>query len=357
MEYYNSNQLAKVVKNDDSQILIDLNTAKNYVVKSNDLIQKSKFELSAKEQKIILALIQQIRPTDNELYPVAFKMSNFCNLAGITVGGRNYKHFKDAILILIPVLLGVLCAMLPLLKLFDLAFEGFAFGLVSIFAGFIIGSFPQITKEVKDKPFKKCYIIGLVLTCLFAIGACSVFFGDAINIQGHFDNPEWWFYFVMIPIGMIGAVAFVVPGISGSMTLLVLGFYKPLIGMISSLISFDFSNIGAKIGLLGSFFVGLIIGFVTIARLMGHLLKTHRVGTFYSIIGFIIGSTIVLYFNFEISTYYVEWFEGNVASHWLPIYIELPLGGLLILGMAFLSYFLLKKSNQKSDNESDQINE
>lgn len=97
MEYYNSNQLAKVVKNDDSQILIDLNTAKNYVVKSNDLIQKSKFELSAKEQKIILALIQQIRPTDNELYPVAFKMSNFCNLAGITVGGRNYKHFKDAI--------------------------------------------------------------------------------------------------------------------------------------------------------------------------------------------------------------------------------------------------------------------
>ena len=67
-----------------------------------------------------------------------------------------FKKFVSSFLTLLPIGLGVICAMVPCLLLFDLALEGFVFGIVSLFAGFIIGSFPDIVKEVSDeKPTKK----------------------------------------------------------------------------------------------------------------------------------------------------------------------------------------------------------
>ena len=61
--------------------------------------------------------------------------------------------------------------------------------------------------------------------------------------------------------------------------------------------------------------------------------------TFYAIIGFIIGSTIALFFNHEIYEYYLMWSRGQYIS--VPYYIEIPIGVvLLVLAMA-ASYILV----------------
>ena len=68
------------------------------VVKSNDLIQKSRFDLSLQEQKIILYLISQITPYDEEFKLYEFSIQDFCNICGIDhTSGGNYADLKKAV--------------------------------------------------------------------------------------------------------------------------------------------------------------------------------------------------------------------------------------------------------------------
>lgn len=67
------------------------------VVKSNDLIHKAKFDLSKAEQRIILYLISQIRPTDNDFKTYEFSIVDFCKVCGIDVGGTTYTELKRQI--------------------------------------------------------------------------------------------------------------------------------------------------------------------------------------------------------------------------------------------------------------------
>lgn len=75
-----------------------LNEISYNVVKSNDLIQKTRFDLNVTEQKIVLRMIQLIRPEDDELKPFKFNIQDFCDLCGIDrSNGKNYINIKRTI--------------------------------------------------------------------------------------------------------------------------------------------------------------------------------------------------------------------------------------------------------------------
>lgn len=68
------------------------------VFKSNDLIQKSRFNLSLQEQKILLYLISQITPYDEDFQLYEFSISDFCRICGMSpTAGGNYTELKSAI--------------------------------------------------------------------------------------------------------------------------------------------------------------------------------------------------------------------------------------------------------------------
>lgn len=73
--------------------------ARNWmVVKGNDLIQKSRFNLSLLQHKIVLYLISQITPYDEEFRKYEFSISEFCKICGMDeTSGKNYKNLKDSI--------------------------------------------------------------------------------------------------------------------------------------------------------------------------------------------------------------------------------------------------------------------
>ena len=126
------------------------------------------------------------------------------------------KRFGWAITVLIPILLGVLIAVAICVVLFHIAFEHFMFVLMCLFAGFLIGSFPGITDEVKGEKINKTCIILIVVGALFVIGLgiASVFSG--LDVGDLFLDPiPWWLYLVLVPVGALAAVALTVPGLSG----------------------------------------------------------------------------------------------------------------------------------------------
>jgi len=77
----------------------DLQENRSYnVVKSNDIIQKSRYNLSLQEQKIILYLISKIKPEDDDFRLYEFQIKEFCEVCGIKViSGGNYAMLKEVI--------------------------------------------------------------------------------------------------------------------------------------------------------------------------------------------------------------------------------------------------------------------
>lgn len=75
-----------------------LDIRKNTVVKANELIQKSRFSLSLQQQKIVLYLISQITPYDEDFKLYEFSIVEFCKVCGIDYeSGKNYSDLKAAI--------------------------------------------------------------------------------------------------------------------------------------------------------------------------------------------------------------------------------------------------------------------
>ena len=80
--------------NDDSYLEMRNVTVR----KANELIQKSRFNLSLQQQKIILYLISQITPYDEEFKLYEFSIPEFCRVCGIDYeNGKNYIDLKHAI--------------------------------------------------------------------------------------------------------------------------------------------------------------------------------------------------------------------------------------------------------------------
>ena len=103
--------------------------------------------------------------------------------------------------------------------------------------------------------------------------------------------------------GIISASAMIMPGISGSFILLLLGAYwvviKSLSGFISVLLSEGFSNeMNTYLAILLSLGIGIIIGILSFAKVMSWALKKYPAVTMYAILGLIIGSIYQIYPGF-----------------------------------------------------------
>lgn len=75
-----------------------LEEKRNYpVAKANELIRKARYSLTAQQQKIILYIISQIKPADEDFKQYRFDMKDFARLCGIQENGKNYENFKESL--------------------------------------------------------------------------------------------------------------------------------------------------------------------------------------------------------------------------------------------------------------------
>ena len=92
---------------------------------------------------------------------------------------------------------------------------------------------------------------------------------------------------------------------------------------------------------------------------MNILLNKFRDSTFFTIIGFISGSILVLFFNYDIFNYYLNWAGQSFPNinPVLPIYMELPIGIVVMMLCAFGSYMLVRlerKNRQEQEQKAEE---
>ncbi len=259
-----------------------------------------------------------------------------------------FKDFKNSVLTLLPILLGAVIAVVAVYFPLKYALKYAPFPTVMLFAGLMAGSCPKIVKDGIRQGFKKTDILSVALPLLLVIGIC--FIPNLGNADLSASMPVWG-YFVLLLVGAVASCALVVPGVSGSMLLLIFGYYNEILNTVS-LLKTDF---GHSVLVLLTFAVGLILGFFTIAKLMKLLLGKFPRATNWAIIGFVIGSIPAIFI-----TYNHNFPDFVYTSLTVPhIVVGCVLCVLAILGAYALTAFVEHKSKQTAEPpvEDNQINE
>ena len=99
---------------------------------------------------------------------------------------------------------------------------------------------------------------------------------------------------ILMALGVISAGAMVIPGVSGSMILMMLGYYNLIVntisGTIKSLVQLDFAGVLDGLIVLIPFAIGIIGGIIVIAKIISKLLKRYPNATYWGILGLIVAS-------------------------------------------------------------------
>ena len=200
-----------------------------------------------------------------------------------------FKNFKKNLKFLIPLGIGMVLAILILSKLISVCLDKYPFPTTLFFIGLIIGGIPFIWK--KTSAAKKNYSNWLVFLITFAIVVTFAFLksGDFV-VDLNSLTPVG--YITLFLIGMVSAATMVVPGISGSFVLMMLGYYEPIVNTIKDLT--NFSLLGHNLLILIPFGLGIVIGIVLVAKLIEYLLHRYPVKTYYGVLGFVLASLVAI---------------------------------------------------------------
>ena len=208
------------------------------------------------------------------------------------------KDFKANFGFLFSVLLGAAIGFAAMYFPLKLALERAALPTYLLFAGLMVGSLPNLFNDSRKFGFKKLNIFSVTIPFVAIIGICVLnLFVSAGNADLSANMPTWG-YFAVFGVAMLASCALVIPGVSGSMLLMILGYYAPVFGLIGGLLT-DFLHCTI---VLAIFTAGLLIGFFSVAKLMKYLLARLPRGTHWSIIGFVLASIPALFIVLDYSS-------------------------------------------------------
>lgn len=199
-------------------------------------------------------------------------------------GGMEKK--KQALAFLLKLGIGWVCGMVMAVLVLASVFESNIYAISSMFIGFILLAVPIVAKEEKEalqeKPGSALFaLIGAAIVCAITYFN-PVSGGSSMNLE-HLDVRLGIYVFFA---GAIAISAMVLPGISGSTLLLIMGLYLPVITAIKDILHFDFGAF-PTVFLFGC---GILVGIFSVVKVIRKALERFRPQTIYLIIGLMLGS-------------------------------------------------------------------
>jgi putative membrane protein len=203
---------------------------------------------------------------------------------------------------------GALLSIIALARVLSWSLENYPIPTIFFFLGLIVGSIPVVLRSHSDMKINlrraTVFIIGIVVVIALAMIQSEKNSTGVVLIDFSALSITQLLYFMVS--GIISASAMIVPGVSGSFILILLGVYFDVLAALSGLTTILFNDgltaemIG-RLTVLGSLGIGIVIGILVIARLMSWALRRFPAATMFFILGLIIGSLYQIYPGFEFS--------------------------------------------------------
>ncbi len=207
---------------------------------------------------------------------------------------------------LVPLLGGIALAIVLLASFLERQLEERPVVIAGLFLGLVLGSIGiawRLLRQATWRHFVIAAIVGLVL--FVALG-----FGEG-QVRG---DPSALAFF---GAGILAICAMILPGISGSLILLMLGMYAPVLGAVTD----------REFGTIIVFAVGAVVGLALFSQLLYWLLEHHHDNVLAALIGLMAGSARILW----------PWPDGVGSAEigvpgddWLSVVVAMALGAVAV---------------------------
>lgn len=239
-------------------------------------------------------------------------------------------------------IIGVILGFIIGFVFIDLFYDIAPIPITFLFIGFILGAIPSLIKEVKLKSYKWHHYLTFIIAILSMIG--FIFIKESEN------NPDSLFYYVSVFfVGVIYAVALIIPGLSGSTMLMAFGYFQLLINLVDDIVkafvTLNFTEIASQLPMLFLLILGALIGLILVGKLMHYLLHHFKTHFYLAVLGIVVISPFNILFTLQENTT-ANVFQANFWSYFI---------GALLFIIGILITFSL--SNKKEEPKGEIIHD
>ena len=207
--------------------------------------------------------------------------------------GNFFSNIKESIRYLFPIVIGMGIAMLAGVVGLEFLFERFELQANLLFVGLILGSFPKIYRKVQGVSMRPLHVFCALSFFAMVTGLSLVHdvWGKQIVLEVGVVSALKLFL-----VGIVAAATMVIPGVSGSLILLLLGYYKPILmqieGVLIACMQFRLADALAQGLLLVPFGLGVVCGIVLVSKATLWLFAHFETHVYFSIIGLLLATPI-----------------------------------------------------------------
>lgn len=205
-----------------------------------------------------------------------------------------FKNFKENFKFLFFVFIGIGLSLITMSNVIDYSYNNFPIPTTLFFVGLVIGGIPLLYNKVKGKAEMKQVSSWVILAITFMIvifmALANKIFTDMSSVD--FSNMNFMGYILVFVVGAVAAATMIIPGVSGSLVLMLLGYYYPIINLLKELTQFN--NIVSNLVIAIVFGLGILVGIVLISKLIEFLFNKCETKTYFGVLGFIFASVIAI---------------------------------------------------------------
>lgn len=192
------------------------------------------------------------------------------------------KDFKKSLTYLLPIGLGIVISVIISCVLINYTYKKFPIATLLFFEGLIIGGFPLLWKKT-EKKYSIPHFIYLIIGIALLLSVSLI--GQGENIIFTYNSTG---YLNAALAGLIAGSTMIIPGVSGSLILVILGYYEPLLSVINDLIRFN--NFTGNFLICLCFGLLMIIGIMIMSKLIDFFLSKWKIKTYFVVVGFVLAS-------------------------------------------------------------------
>ena len=259
--------------------------------------------------------------------------------------GHLFEQFKKCFVFLLPIgigmVVGILCGFVGVKALLELL----PFAVICLFAGLMIGSFPAVKDELSGVQMNAKRITLMVVGACIPVAVAVI--SSVLTLQGGttgniLEADLVWQIVLPLAVGFVLALTQLVPGLSASAILMVIGWYAVLMQNLHFSLE-TLQNIDLIVVVV-SLAVGFVVGFFVFSKLMSKLFERARDTSYSMIVGLALGSLLTMFFNAEIVKVYQAWSVSGI--NWLHLIL-----GIVLLAVGTVGAYWLVRVQRKYDKK------
>lgn len=209
-----------------------------------------------------------------------------------------FKHFKKNFKFLFILGLGILLGAIWFSNVIMFLYDRHEVITKFCFIGLILGGIPYLFKEIKINGEDNVNYLVVIITFMVSIGLLFISKNSFIlNVD---TNSNVMNTINLFLAGIIYSIGKVIPGISGSFLLILIGMYEYVLSVLSHPITVGLANLNKLV----PFLLGLVLGVISLLKIVNYLLSKHFSLLYSVIIGFVAGSILILIPVFSLTSSY-----------------------------------------------------